>query len=64
MLAESEVEGPFLTERRVVGLLGASVIATAAYGVVTRISLLEGVIFFVIFALVFAGLNYAVYRYD
>lgn len=63
-MAEADPGDPFLTERRVLGLLGASLLATVAYGVVTGISLLHGVVFFVIFALVFAGLNYAVYRYD
>ena len=56
--------GPFLTERRVVGLLGAALLATAAYWAVTRISGLEVVLFFLVFATVFTGLNYALYRYD
>lgn len=64
MMAEQEPDRPFLSERRAIGLLGAAVIATAAYGFVTGISLLEGAIFFVIFAIVFTALNYAVWRYD
>lgn len=54
----------FLTERRVAGLLGAAVLATVAYGLVTRISWLNAAIFFVIFLAVFSLLNYAVWRYD
>jgi len=63
-MAVGDPEAPFLTERRVLGLLGASLLATVAYGVVTDITLLNGVIFFVVFSVVFVGLNYAVYRYD
>ena len=54
----------FLTERRVAGLLGAAVVATAGYWLVTRIDLLEGVLFFLVFAVVFSALNYALYRFD
>mgnify|MGYP000047144671 CR=1 FL=1 len=64
MMAEQKPERPFMSERRAIGLLGAAVLATVAYGVVTGISLLEGAIFFVIFALVFTALNYAVWRWD
>lgn len=64
MMAEPDPQGRFLTERRALGLLGATLIATIAYGVVTNISLLEGVIFFVIFAAVFSLLNWAVWKYD
>ena len=63
-MSESDHEAPFLTERRVLGLLGAAVIATVAYGVVTDISLLNALIFFVIFMAVFTGLNYALHRWD
>ena len=56
--------GSFLTERRVAGLLGAALVATAGYWFVTRIELLEGLLFFLVFAVVFSALNYAVYRYD
>lgn len=70
MMAETEPEGRFLSERRALGLLGAAVLATAAYGVVTvylfdnPFDLLRWVIFFVVFALLFTALNYAVWRYD
>lgn len=57
-------DGPFLTERRIAGLLVAAVVATAGYWLVARIELLQLVVFFLIFAAVFAGLNYLVYRYD
>lgn len=63
-MAGSDSEAPFLSERRVLALLGASVLATVAYGLVTDISLLNAVIFFVIFAIVFSGLNYALHRWD
>lgn len=63
-MARKQAEGPFLTERRVLGLLGAAVVATIGYWLVTRIGWLEVVLFFLIFAAVFAGLNYALYRYD
>lgn len=62
MMADQEAQ--FLTERRVLGLLGASLLATVGYGVVTGISLLHGAIFFFIFAVVFSVLNYAVWKYD
>ena len=62
-MSESDHEAPFLTERRVLGLLGAAVIATVAYGVVTDISLLNAVIFFVIFAVVFTVVYVAFTRY-
>lgn len=55
---------PFLTERRLAGLLGAAVLATVAYGLVTDISWLNAVVFFVVFLVVFSILNYAVWRYD
>lgn len=67
---------PFLTERRVVGLLGAALLATVGYWVATliggamgywvveRIGGLQMVLFFLVFATVFTGLNYALYRYD
>lgn len=64
MMADHEPQGAFLTERRILGLLGASLIATVAYGLVTHFNLLEGAIFFVIFTAVFTALNYAVWRYD
>lgn len=54
----------FLTTRRAAGLLGASLLATVAYGVVTHIGPANAVVFFVVFVLVFTGLNYALYRYD
>lgn len=57
-------DGRFLTPRRAGGLLGASVLATVAYGIVTNISPLNAVIFFFVFVAVFTGLNYAVWRYD
>ena len=63
-MARETAEGPFLTERRVLGLLGAAVVATIGYWLVTRIGWLEVVLFFLVFAAVFAGLNYALYRYD
>lgn len=68
-MATEPPEGPFLTERRVLGLIGAAVLATVAYWVVTvgfgnTIDLLQVVVFFLIFAAVFTGLNYAVHRYD
>lgn len=63
-MAEGDAGTAFLTERRALGLLGASVLATVAYGVVTGISPLEAAVFFVIFAIVFTALNYALYRYD
>ena len=56
--------GGFLTPRRAGGLIGASVLATVGYGVVTNISALNAVIFFVVFLVVFGVLNYAVWRYD
>ena len=70
MMAEQEPDRPFLSERRVLGLLGAAVLATVAYGLVTiylyenSFDLLRWIIFFVIFAVVFTGLNYALWRYD
>lgn len=63
-MARETTREPFLTERRVLGLLGAAVVATIGYWAVTRIDPLETVLFFLVFAAVFAGLNYAVYRYD
>ena len=63
-MARDTGAGPFLTERRVLGLLGAAVIATVGSWLVTRIGTVEVLIFFLIFAAVFGGLNYAVYRYD
>ena len=63
-MVRDHVDGPFLTERRVLGLLGAAVVATIGYWLVTQIPLVEVVLFFLIFAAVFASLNYAVYRYD
>jgi hypothetical protein len=63
-MATEPPSGPFLTERRVLGLAGAAVVATIGYWAVTRIALLEAIVFFVIFAAVFTGLNYAIHRYD
>ena len=63
-MAEPDPHGSFLTGRRALGLLGATLIATVAYGVVTSIGPLEGAIFFVIFGAVFTLLNYAVWKYD
>lgn len=63
-MATEPPSGTFLTERRVIGLVGAAVVATVGYWLVTRIDLLEAVVFFVIFAAVFTGLNYAIHRYD
>ena len=63
-MAAADPDGPFFTERRAAGLLGAAVVATVAYGLVTNISWLNAAIFFVIFAVVFTGLNYALWRYD
>lgn len=54
----------FLTERRAVGLVGAALLATAGYWFVTRIGYVELLVFFLIFAAVFTGLNYAMYRYE
>ena len=54
----------YLSERRVLGLLGAAVVATAGYWFVTRIEPLEVVLFFLVFGVVFVALDYAVYRYD
>jgi|GEM_PF-5852491 len=77
MMAEPDPEERFLTERRTVGLIGASILATIAYQVGTAISLGSGgmtftgfdlglvtVIFFFIFTAVFTLLNYAVWKYD
>lgn len=63
-MVRDHVDEPFLTERRVIGLLGAAVVATVGYWLVTRIAFVEVVLFFLIFAAVFAGLNYALFRYD
>lgn len=63
-MAAGAPEPPFLTERRAIGLLGAAVLATAGYAVVTGIGVLEITLFFVIFAAVFTALNYALWRYD
>lgn len=63
-MARDHADAPFLTERRVLGLLGAAVVATAGYWLVTRIGPVEVLLFFLVFAAVFAGLNYALYRYD
>lgn len=57
-------DGTFLTERRVLGLLAAGLVATVGYWFVTRIGYLELLLFFLIFTAVFTGLNYALYRYD
>lgn len=56
--------GEFLTPRRAAGLVGASVLATLGYGLVTDISALNAGIFFVVFLAVFAALNFALWRYD
>ena len=63
MAREADMD-QFLTERRVAGLLGAAVVATAGYWFVTRIDFLEGIVFFLVFATVFSALNYALYRFD
>lgn len=63
-MAAGDTDPPFFSGRRVAGFIGAAVIATVAYGVVTDISPLNAVVFFVIFTLVFTGMNYAVWRYD
>lgn len=77
MMAEPDPEERFLTERRTLGLVGASILATIAYQVGTAISFESGgvtftgldlglvtVIFFFIFTAVFTLLNYAVWKYD
>ena len=64
MTARDTADDHFLTERRVLGLVGASIVATAGYWLVTPIGSLEALLFFVVFLAVFAGLNYAVFRYD
>lgn len=63
-MARDDSDGPFLTERRAVGLVGAALIATVGYWFVTRIGYVELLVFFLIFAAVFTGLNYAMYRYE
>lgn len=63
-MATGDREPPFLSERRALGLLAASVLATGGYAIATGIQPLESVVFFVIFAVVFTALNYAVWRYD
>lgn len=77
MMAEPDPEERFLTERRTLGLLGASILATIAYQVGTAMRFESGglsftgidlglvtVIFFLIFTAVFTLLNYAVWKYD
>lgn len=70
MMADADRDTPFLSERRALGLIGAALVATIAYGFVTialyanPFDLTRWVIFFVVFALVFTGLSYLVWRSD
>lgn len=63
-MARGASDRSFLTERRAVGLVGAAFLATVGSWFVTRIGYVELLLFFLIFAAVFTGLNYAVYRYE